>query len=258
MKYKIQNDKELLFQTDDKWKNEQFLESLTQNQTTENKPDPILVAKLDKFLIAISSWLNQAAFVRSNLNTDEISLVSQSINTDSFFNGFYDIDCLSLSYLTFNLVKDDLFTKFKHLKALDLTETKLEIIPSCLFQSLIYLIKLKIGKNAKKVKDAQEQIGIELPPFLFEYLVSLTHLDLLSIQSINYKTFTGLAKLESLNIDTITQIDPDMPFRYLRNLRFLTIKDTFMTLNDKLFNSLSCLLSLTLSFNPLAILTQKL
>jgi len=255
MKLKIQNDKDLAFLSDEKWKNDQFLLALTQNKPDlkQFNLDLSFQVKLEKFLAQISQWLTQAAFARSNLPPEEISMVANSINTDSFFNGFYDTDILHLFFLPIQTLKEDFFSKFKNLRSLDLTETKLEELPSTIFQSLIYLIKLKIGKSAKRVnKDITQQSLLELQPFLFEFLVSLTSLDLISVKSISHKTFTGLTKLDSLSLDTVLGIDMDNPFRNLRNLKTLSINDTSLIVNEKIFQSLSCLRTLTLSFNPLA------
>ena len=255
MKLKIQNDKDLAFLSDEKWKNDQFLLALTQNKPDlkQFNLDLSFQVKLEKFLAQISQWLSQAAFARSNLPPEEISMVANSINTDSFFNGFYDTDILHLFFLPIQTLREDFFSKFKNLRSLDLTETKLEELPSTIFQSLIYLIKLKIGKSAKRVnKDITQQSLLELQPFLFEFLVSLTSLDLISVKSISHKTFTGLTKLDSLSLDTVLGIDMDNPFRNLRNLKTLSINDTLLIVNEKIFQSLSCLRTLTLSFNPLA------
>ena len=246
----------MAFLSDEKWKNNQLLLALTQNVSDLKERfnlDLSFQAKLDKFLAQISQWLTQAAFARSNLSPEEISLAANSINTDSFFNGFYDTDILNLFFLPIQTIKEDFFSKFKNLRSLDLTETKLEELPSTLFQSLIYLMKLKIGKSAKRTnKDiTQLQSLITLQPFLFEFLVSLTSLELISVKSISHKTFTGLTKLDSLSLNTILEIDSDNPLRNLRNLKILNIKDTFLIMNDKLFQNLSCLHTLTLSFNPL-------
>lgn len=255
MKLKIQNEKDLAFLSDEKWKNDQFLLALTQNKPDlkQFNLDLSFQVKLEKFLAQISQWLTQAAFARSNLPPEEISMVANSINTDSFFNGFYDTDILHLFFLPIQTLREDFFSKFKNLRSLDLTETKLEELPSTIFQSLIYLIKLKIGKSAKRVnKDITQQSLLELQPFLFEFLVSLTSLDLISVKSISHKTFTGLTKLDSLSLDTVLGIDMDNPFRNLRNLKTLSINDTSLIVNEKIFQSLSCLRTLTLSFNPLA------
>ena len=168
LKYKIQTDKDLKFTTDENWTNDQFLTAIAQTEPIkEFKLEPGFALKLDKFLNYVSNWLTQAAFVRSNLNTDEIDLITQKINIENFFSGYYDATNINLFYLPIYELKEDFFSKFKNLKALDLTDTKIKTIPAGLFRSLIYLIKLKIGKNTKRIQDHSDKL--KLPDFLFEF-----------------------------------------------------------------------------------------
>lgn len=169
LKYKIQNEKDLKFTTDENWTNDQFLTAIAQTQTDlkEFKLEPGFGLKLDKFLNYISNWLTQAAFVRSNLNIDELDLITQKVNIENFFSGYYDATNINLFYLPIYELKEDFFSKFQNLKALDLTDTKIKTIPAGLFRSLIYLIKLKIGKNTKRIQDQSDKLKI--PDFLFEF-----------------------------------------------------------------------------------------
>lgn len=251
LKYRIQIDKELQFNSDDKWKSEDFLRSLSLAQTKE---EPAFKAKLDKFLAYISNWLTQVVFTRSTVSPEELNLVSDSINSEAYFNGFYSSETLNLFYLTFDSLKEGFFAKFKNLKSLDLSETKLDELPNSMLQSLIFLNKLKIGKSSKRLVDNNY---VKLGSFLFEFLVSLTSLDLISIELINYKTFTGLSKLETLSLENIYKIESESSFKQLRNLKSLTIKDTFLDLNEKLFHGLISLNVLNLSFNPLVNLEEE-
>jgi len=273
LKYKIQTDKDLKFTTDENWTNDQFLTAIAQTEPIrEFKLEPGFALKLDKFLNYVSNWLTQAAFVRSNLNTDEIDLITQKINIENFFSGYYDATNINLFYLPIYELKEDFFSKFKNLKALDLTDTKIKTIPAGLFRSLIYLIKLKIGKNTKRIQDHSDKL--KLPDFLFEFCgnfmrlyinfnvknififlnfkVSLTSLEISSVESINHKSFTGLTKIESLTLDSVFNIENDGPFRYLRNLKILNIKDTLIDLNVKFFQTIILSLnSFSLTNNPI-------
>ena len=51
--------------------------------------------------------------------------------------------------------------------------------------------------------------------------MSLTSLEISSVESISHKSFTGLTKIESLTLDSVINIENDGPFRYLRNLKIL-------------------------------------
>ena len=82
--------------------------------------------------------------------------------------------------------------------------------------------------------------------------MSLTSLEISSVESISHKSFTGLTKIESLTLDSVINIENDGPFRYLRNLKILNIKDTLIDLNDKFFQTISLSLnSFSLTNNPI-------